>query len=181
MTGKSPPPSKTALLDRPLHAVGFQYDLLSSERLTGHLTITESCCQPFKVLHGGVTAMIAEGMASMGAYINSGFKRVAGVQLSTNHIRAAQLGELVHVEAIPIQQGRTIQVWEVQLWKIDPYISGDKKRLLLSTSRVTLLKLCKLEQVDMQDKNNQPLVNTGAKPVINRWSTSGWAVGKIGV
>ncbi|XP_020593548.1 1,4-dihydroxy-2-naphthoyl-CoA thioesterase 1-like [Phalaenopsis equestris] len=139
MAGNSPPPSKTASLDRPLHAVGFEYDLLSPERLTGRLTITESCCQPFKVLHGGVTAMIAEGMASMGAYIASGFQRVAGVQLSTNHIKAARLGELVHVEAVPIQQGRTIQVWEVQLWKIDPSTSGDKKVLLLSTSRVTLL------------------------------------------
>ncbi|PKA56615.1 hypothetical protein AXF42_Ash012745 [Apostasia shenzhenica] len=131
------PSSKMASLDRPLHAVGFEYDLLSAEKVTGHITVTEACCQPFKVLHGGVTAMLAEGAGSMGAYIASDFKRVAGLQLSTNHIRAAGLGELVLVEASPIQKGRTIQVWEVELWKINPSTSA--KVQLLSTSRVTLL------------------------------------------
>ncbi|KAG0500976.1 hypothetical protein HPP92_001048 [Vanilla planifolia] len=52
---------RTAELDQALHAVGFEFDLLSPQKLTGHLTVTEICCQPFKVLHGGVTAMIAEG------------------------------------------------------------------------------------------------------------------------
>ncbi|KAK8939647.1 hypothetical protein KSP40_PGU012244 [Platanthera guangdongensis] len=139
MTEISPPVPKTEALDFPLHAVGFEYDLLSPEKLTGHLTVTETSCQPFKVLHGGVTALIAEGMASMGAYIASGFHRIAGVHLSTNHIRAARLGELVQIEATPIQKGKTIQVWEVQLWKADPSTSGAKKIALVSTSRVTLL------------------------------------------
>ncbi|KAG0500977.1 hypothetical protein HPP92_001049 [Vanilla planifolia] len=75
----------------------------------------------------------------MGAYIASGFQRVAGVQLSTNHIRAALLGDRVLVEAVPIHKGRTIQVWEVQLLKIVPSASGDNKTMLLSTSRITLL------------------------------------------
>lgn len=67
--------------------------------------------QPFDVLSGGVSALMAESMASLGAYVSSGFKRVAGVQLATNHLRAVLLADVVEAEARPIQAGKTIQVY----------------------------------------------------------------------
>nr|CAD1828635.1 unnamed protein product [Ananas comosus var. bracteatus] len=72
-----------------------------------------------------------------GGYVASGYRRVFGVQLSTNHIKPAMLGEQVEAEATPVRVGRTIQVWEVQIRKIDPSTSSSK--VLLSTSRVVLL------------------------------------------
>ncbi|KAJ0980035.1 hypothetical protein J5N97_015509 [Dioscorea zingiberensis] len=148
----------TAKLDRSLHALGFEYEFLSPERVTGKLKVTETCCQPFNVLSGGVSALLAEGMASLGAYIASGFKRVAGVQLTTNHLRPTLLGDVVEAEAKPIQVGRTIQVWEVEIWKINPSNSGNK--VLVSTSRVTVV--CS-QQASNDVKDYEEMVKNYAK------------------
>jgi len=94
-----------AELDSPLHALGFEMEELSPSGLAGRLLVTPTCCQPFKVLHGGVSAL-----ASMGAHMASGFRRVVGMQLSISHFRSAALGDTVLARAAPVHVGRSTQV-----------------------------------------------------------------------
>lgn len=136
-TGISAEKTKTEELDAPLHALGFEIDELSPSIVSGTLLVTPKCCQPFKVLHGGVSAMIAEALASIGAYLACGLKRVAGVHLSIHHMKSAELGDLVLAQATALSIGRNIQVWEVKLWKTDP--AQMKNKQLISSARVTLV------------------------------------------
>ncbi|KAL6540507.1 hypothetical protein OROMI_024390 [Orobanche minor] len=144
--------SKTEILDAPLHALGFEIDELSADKVSGHLLITSKCCQvlthlmliqflhnagPFNMLHGGVSALIAEALASIGAHIAAGFHRVAGIQLSINHLKSAVAGDYIVAEATPVNVGKSVQVWEVVLLKCDP--SKSEIKTMIASSRVTVL------------------------------------------
>ncbi|MCD9640551.1 hypothetical protein HAX54_025918 [Datura stramonium] len=124
------------ILDAPLHEIGFEISEISPQKIAGHFLVAGKWCNPFEVLHGGVSALIAESLASMGAHVASEFQRVAGVHLSIHHLKSANLGEIVYAEAKPLNVGKSIHVWEVNLRKKDSSNLG--KRILISSSRVTI-------------------------------------------
>ncbi|KAH0685237.1 hypothetical protein KY284_015790 [Solanum tuberosum] len=128
--------SMKEILDAPLHVIGFEISEISPQKIFGYILVTKKCCNPFEVLHGGVSALVAESLASMGAHVASGFGRVAGVHLSIHHLKSANLGEIVYAEAKPLNVGKSIHVWEVNLWKKNSLNLGE--RILISSSRVTI-------------------------------------------
>jgi uncharacterized protein (TIGR00369 family) len=71
--------------------------------------------QPYGILHGGVSALLAEGAASFGGALNIGPDQiVVGTELNCSHLRSMSSGVLI-ATATPIRKGRRVQVWGVDL------------------------------------------------------------------
>ncbi|MEJ2869399.1 hotdog fold thioesterase [Actinomycetospora sp. OC33-EN08] len=69
--------------------------------------------QPFGLLHGGASAVLAETIGSTAAYVNRvGDRRPVGLELSCTHHRSALSG---HVTAVctPASVGRTVGTFEI--------------------------------------------------------------------
>ncbi len=79
------------------------------------MVITDNHTQPFGILHGGVSLLIAEGCASAGCYLNVNPQThtVVGLELNANHISPGIVGDTIIATGHPIHIGRRNQVWEV--------------------------------------------------------------------
>lgn len=102
----------------------------TSERVTATMPVTPKHHQPFGVLHGGVSVVLAESTASVGAYLAApkGYTAV-GMEVNANHVRSVKKGRLAAV-ATPLHTGRSSHVWDVKI-----HHEGDK---LVCVSRCTM-------------------------------------------
>lgn len=87
----------------------------SPEKVVLRVPVTWKVHQPYGILHGGVSALLAESAASFGASLAAGSdRRVAGIELNASHLRGLQDGHLT-ATATPLRIGRTVQVWSIAL------------------------------------------------------------------
>jgi 1,4-dihydroxy-2-naphthoyl-CoA hydrolase len=100
------------------------------ERVVMRLPVDWRVHQPYGILHGGVSALLAESAASLGAALAAGPERsVVGIELNASHLRPARDGHLT-AEATPVRVGRTVQVWRIAL--------GDDAGRAICEARCTL-------------------------------------------
>ncbi len=85
------------------------------DRVVLRLPVDWRVHQPYGILHGGVSALLAESAASLGAALAAGPDRsVVGIELNASHLRSVRDGHLT-AEATPVRVGRTVQVWRIAL------------------------------------------------------------------
>lgn len=110
--------------------MGIEITEVSAERLVATMPV-EGNTQPYGLLHGGASVVLAETLGSIGSAIHAGADRiVVGVDINATHHRAAHSGVVTGV-ATPISLGRTLCAWEI-------VISDDQGRRIC-TSRITCL------------------------------------------
>ena len=97
-------------------SIGMHMEEVTGTRVTGWVDVGPNHLQPGSIVHGGVYASIVEEAASYGASfaVRDRGQRVVGVTNTTNFIRSVSEGRIL-VEALPVQQGRTQQFWEVRM------------------------------------------------------------------
>ncbi|MEV4439640.1 PaaI family thioesterase [Streptomyces sp. NPDC049577] len=84
----------------------------SPERVVGTMPV-EGNTQPYGLLHGGASAVLAETLGSVGAMLHGGPARIAvGVDLNCTHHRGVRSG-LITGTATPVHLGRTTATYEI--------------------------------------------------------------------
>ena len=96
-------------------ALGIEVVEATPERVIVRVEVTDRVHQPYGILHGGVSALLAESAASIGGATAAGpGKLVVGTELNCSHLRSMSSGVLT-ATATPFRLGRTIHVWNIDL------------------------------------------------------------------
>ncbi|RDG37373.1 PaaI family thioesterase [Streptomyces corynorhini] len=100
------------------------------ERVVGTMPV-EGNTQPYGLLHGGASAVLAETLGSVGAMLHGGAGKLAvGVDLNCTHHRGARSG-LVTGVATPVHRGRSTATYEV--------VITDEQDKRVCTARLTCM------------------------------------------
>ena len=102
--------------DRFVDAAGLVVDEASGQRVVAHIDVGPSHHTPWGIVHGGVYATAVESAASIGACLAVEDRELIAVGLTntTHFLRSITAGR-VRVEAVPLNQGRTQQLWRVDI------------------------------------------------------------------
>lgn len=103
----------------------------TKEKVVATMPVTPKTHQPFGLMHGGVSVVIAETVASAGSYlfIDKKEQRAVGLEINANHIRSKSDGVVTAV-GTPIHVGRKTIVWDIRIY--------DEAEKLICISRCTM-------------------------------------------
>ncbi|MEV6018129.1 hotdog fold thioesterase [Streptomyces sp. NBC_00659] len=112
--------------------MGVQITEASADRVVGTMPV-EGNTQPYGLLHGGASAVLAETIGSVGAMLHGGITKIAvGVDLNCTHHRGVRSG-LVTGVATPVHRGRTSATYEI-------VITGEDGKRVCSARLTCILK-----------------------------------------
>jgi 1,4-dihydroxy-2-naphthoyl-CoA hydrolase len=91
----------------------------------------EGNTQPYGLLHGGASCVLAETLGSIGAATHAGPGRIAmGIEINASHHRSATSGYVTGV-ATQVHGGRTIATYNIEI--------TDEQGRLVCTARLTCM------------------------------------------
>jgi uncharacterized protein (TIGR00369 family) len=95
--------------------LGIEYVETEPGRVVMRMPVDQRHHQPLGFLHGGASVVLAETVATTGAWLNCPEGKVAfGSEINASHLRPKREGMLTAV-GTPVQVGKTNQVWEVEI------------------------------------------------------------------
>ena len=104
--------------------LGIEFTEIGDDYLKATMSVDHRSVQPFRLLHGGVSCVLAETMGSVAStlMIDLSKQRAVGVEINANHLNSAKEGEVVTGTVRPIKVGRRIHVWEIKIHRSDEKI-----------------------------------------------------------
>ena len=84
--------------------------------LRGTMPVDARTRQPYGLLHGGASVVLAETLGSMagGLCVDRSREAVVGLEINANHLRGATSGWVTGTTR-PVHMGRSTHVWQIDL------------------------------------------------------------------
>jgi len=95
--------------------LGIEFLEVGDDFISARVPVDHRTHQPYGLLHGGVSVVLAETLGSCGAFYASpeGHSAV-GLDINANHLKGVRSGWVTGV-ARPVHMGRTTHVWQIEL------------------------------------------------------------------
>lgn len=110
--------------------LGIEFTAVGEDFLEAKMPVNERTMQPWGILHGGISAALAETVGSAAGYLcTEGEQGIVGSEINASHLRPAPKGSVVTARATAVKVGRTLQVWNIEI--------KDQEGKLCCVSRLT--------------------------------------------
>ncbi len=114
--------------------IGIRFLEVGDDYLKASMPVNERTRQPFGLLHGGASVVLAETLGSVASalVLNMDRSLCVGLEVNANHIRSVQSGTVTGT-VTPIHLGSTTHVWDIKI--------HDEENRLTCISRLTVAVL----------------------------------------
>lgn len=110
--------------------LGIEITEIGEDFLVGRVPVDHRTVQPFGLLHGGVSVVLAETLGSLAAFHACPLDHIAvGLDINANHLRSVRSGWVTGT-ARAVHIGKTTHVWQIDM------VDDDGK--LSCVSRITM-------------------------------------------
>ena len=113
-----------------MRPLGIEFTEIGPDYVRATMPVDERTRQPYGLLHGGASVLLAETLGSTagGLCVGAG-QGVVGIEINANHLAGVREGKVTGT-ARPLHVGRSTQVWEIRI--------EDERGRLACVSRLTL-------------------------------------------
>jgi uncharacterized protein (TIGR00369 family) len=120
--------------DSAIGHLGIEFTDLGADYLAGRMPVDGRTRQPFGILHGGASVLLAETLVSCAAtFVVAPGKLCVGMEINANHLRPVTTGWVVGTVR-PVSLGRRSQVWEVRI------VDDDGKLVCISRCTIAVIE-----------------------------------------
>jgi 1,4-dihydroxy-2-naphthoyl-CoA hydrolase len=112
--------------------LGIQITAVGPDFICGEMPVDERTQQPFGILHGGASIVLAETLGSLASFLvtrDNPRSRVAGIEVSGSHVWSVKSGHVTGV-ARPVRLGRSLHFWRIDI--------RDQSENLVCSARLTV-------------------------------------------
>lgn len=101
--------------DTAVQHLGIEFLEVGDDFITARVPVDHRTKQPYGLLHGGVSVVLAETLGSCGAAFSCAHgMRAVGLDINANHLKGVTSGWVTGTTR-PVHIGRTTQVWQIDL------------------------------------------------------------------